>query len=61
MKTLSMLHGCRTVFGVTDSVHEGAVEAGEQAVLEGTSKWECKVQTTGRRDGGVKKRSLFSL
>ena len=42
-----MLHG-RTVFCVDEGEHDTQLEAGEQAVLEGTSKWECKVQVTGR-------------
>ena len=30
-----------------DGMHNEQLEAGEKAVLEGTSKWECKVQVTG--------------
>ncbi|XP_023338040.1 protein unc-13 homolog A isoform X8 [Eurytemora carolleeae] len=36
----------RTVFCVDPGEHSTQLEAGEQAVLEGTSKWECKVQVT---------------
>ena len=42
---------CRTVFSVDDGMHNEQLEAGEKAVLEGTSKWECKVQVTGTWNG----------
>ena len=40
---------CRTVFSVEQRPHESQLEQGEQAVLDGTSKWECKIQVTGTK------------
>ena len=53
---------CRTVFSVEQRPHESQLEQGEQAVLDGTSKWECKIQVTGTKatvtaSGGVRFKS----
>ena len=37
----------RTVFNVEPRTHQTNLEAAEQVVLDGTSKWSCKIQVTG--------------
>ena len=38
---------CRTVFNVDPDTHIDNIEASEQAVLDGTSKWSCKIVISG--------------
>ena len=37
----------RTVFNVDPRTHGSNLESSEQVVLDGTSKWSCKIQVTG--------------
>ena len=37
----------RTVFNVDQRTHTSNLESSEQVVLDGTSKWSCKIQVTG--------------
>ena len=37
----------RTVFNVDPRTHGTNLESSEQVVLDGTSKWSCKIQVTG--------------
>ena len=36
-----------TTFGVEQRVHDDLLNQAEQAVLDGTSKWSCKIACTG--------------
>ena len=38
---------CSTTFGVEQRVHDDLLNQAEQAVLDGTSKWSCKIACTG--------------
>ena len=38
---------CRTVFNISANAHLENMNAVEQAVLDGTSKWSCKIAITG--------------
>ena len=51
-KSLNVVTTCmfvtsRTVFNVEPRTHQTNLEAAEQVVLDGTSKWSCKIQVTG--------------
>ena len=39
---------CRTVFNISANAHLENMNAVEQAVLDGTSKWSCKIAITGK-------------
>ena len=39
---------CRTVFNVSPDTHVDNISQSEQTVLDGTSKWSCKIAVTGR-------------
>lgn len=38
----------RSVFNVDEKSHAGHMKAVHQSVLDGTSKWSCKIAITGR-------------
>ena len=45
------LHGrnvCRTVFNVPPDSHIESLESSENHVVEGTSKWSCKIKVSGK-------------
>lgn len=41
----------RTMFSVDPDMHIDSLEQAEAIVLEGTSKWSCKIEITGQRLG----------
>ena len=46
--TAACLFHSRTVFNVEPRTHLTNLEAAEQVVLDGTSKWSCKIAVTGK-------------
>ena len=41
-------HVCRTVFNTPPDTHIESLESAEKHVVEGTSKWSCKIKVSGK-------------
>ena len=52
----------RTVFNVGADTHVDNLDASEQVVLDGTSKWSCKIAVNGKCNiNGVKREIIINL
>ena len=45
---LARLSIFRTVFNVNPDTHIESLESSEKHVVEGTSKWSCKIKVSGK-------------
>ena len=48
LRALDVVAFCRTTFDIKADTHLDLMNIAEQAVLDGTSKWSCKIAITGQ-------------